>query len=66
MLTTSGIVGFSLWHRADALHTVNPLLAGTFHEIQPMLRLIEIEKIRDLHQSKLNIYQIERDLGLIP
>jgi hypothetical protein len=51
---------------ADALDAVNQLLAGTFHEIQPTLRFIEAEKIQSLHQSKRNIYQIERDLGLIP
>jgi len=50
----------------DALDAVNQLLAGTFHEIQPVLRFIEIEKIHSLHQSKWDIYQIERDLGLIP
>lgn len=50
----------------DTLDAVNQLLAGTFHEIQPVLRLIEIGRIQSLYQSKRNIYQIERDLGLIP
>lgn len=51
---------------ADELGAVNKLLSGTFHEIQPVLRFIETEKIQSLHQSKQNIHQIERDLGLIP
>ena len=50
----------------EDLSTVNQLLSGTFHEIKSILRFIEIEKIQDLHRSKRNIYQIERDLGLIP
>jgi len=51
---------------ADALGAVNQLLSGTFHEIKPVLRFIETEKIQNLHQFKRNIYQIEKDLGLIP
>ncbi|MQY62002.1 EVE domain-containing protein [archaeon] len=51
---------------ADDLSAVNQLLSGTFHEIKPILRFIEIEKIQNLHQSKQNIYQLEKDLGLIP
>ena len=50
----------------DALVDVNKLLSGTFHEIQPVIRFIEIEKIQSLYKSKLNIYKIEKDLGLIP
>ena len=50
----------------NTLGAVNQLLSGTFHEIQPTLRFIEIEKIQSLHQSKQNIYHLERDLGLIP
>jgi hypothetical protein len=51
---------------ADALGAVNQLLSGTFHEIKSVLRFIETEKIQDLHKSKRSIYQIEKDLGLIP
>jgi len=51
---------------SDELGSVNQLLSGTFHEIQPVLRFIETEKILNLHQSKRTIYEIERDLGLIP
>ncbi|MBC7263716.1 MAG: EVE domain-containing protein [Chloroflexi bacterium] len=51
---------------ADALGAVNKLLSGTFHEIQPVLRFIEVGKIQSLYQSKQNIHQIEKDLGLIP
>jgi hypothetical protein len=51
---------------ADILGNVNQLLAGTFHEIQFVLRFIAVEKIFSLHKSKQNIYQIEKDLGLIP
>jgi len=50
----------------NALGEVNKLLSGTFHEIQPILKFIEVEKIMGLHQSKQNIYKIEKDLGLIP
>jgi len=50
----------------DVLGGVNQLLSGTFHEIQPVLRFIETKKIQSLHKSKRNIYQIEKDLGLIP
>jgi hypothetical protein len=51
---------------SDDLGAVNQLLSGTFHEIQPVLRFIETEKIQNLHQSKRNIYEIECHLGLIP
>ena len=51
---------------ANDLAAINQLLAGTFHEIQPMLKFIEIEKIQSLHQAKRNIYDIERELGIIP
>ena len=51
---------------ANDLATVNQLLAGTFHEIQPMLKFIEIERIQSLHKAKRNIYDIERELGIIP
>jgi len=51
---------------ADALGAVNQLLSGTFHEIQPILKFIETNRIQSLHQSKQNIYQLEKDLGLIP
>jgi len=51
---------------ADALGAVNHLLSGTFHEIQPILRFIETEKVQSLYQSKQNMYQLERDLGIIP
>lgn len=48
------------------LGSVNQLLSGTFHEIKTLLRFIEIEKVKSLHKSKKNIYQIEKELGLIP
>ncbi len=51
---------------ADELGAVNQLLSGTFHEIKPVLRFIETEKIQNLHHSKRDIFEIERDLGLIP
>ena len=50
----------------DNISSINQLLSGTFHEIQSILRFIETEKIQSLHQSKQNIYQLEKDLGLIP
>jgi hypothetical protein len=48
------------------LSIVNELLSGTFHEIQTVLKFIETEKIQNLHQAKRNIYDIERELGIIP
>lgn len=51
---------------AEELSGVNKLLAGTFHEIQPIMKFIETEQIQSLHKSKWNIYQIEKTLGLIP
>ena len=51
---------------AETFGEFNKLLSGTFHEIQPFIRFIETEKILSLHQSKQNIYQLEKDLGLIP
>jgi hypothetical protein len=45
---------------------VNKLLSGTFHEIKPFLRFIETPKIQQLHQSKRNIFDIEKQLGLMP
>jgi len=51
---------------ANDLGTVNDLLSGTFHEIQPILKFIGIEKIQSLHQAKRNIYNIETELGIIP
>ena len=48
------------------LQSVNDLLSGTFHEIQPILRFIEIEKIQSLHKAKCNIFEIEKELGILP
>lgn len=48
------------------MHLVNKLLSGTFHEIKPFLRFIETPKIQQLHQSKRNIFDIEKQLGLMP
>ena len=51
---------------ANDMGCVNQLLSGTFHEIKSLLRFIEIEKVKSLYKSKQNIYQIEKELGLIP
>ena len=51
---------------SDSRVSVNQLLSGTFHEIQPFIIFIETEKILSLHHSKQNIYQLEKELGLIP
>jgi hypothetical protein len=50
----------------DDIPLVNKLLSGTFHEIKPFLRFIETPKIQQLHQSKRNIFDIEKQLGLMP
>jgi hypothetical protein len=51
---------------ANDIGRVNHLLSGTFHEIKTLLNFIDIEKVQSLHQSKQNIYEIEKELGLIP
>ncbi|MFC1795040.1 hypothetical protein ACFL3Q_15815 [Planctomycetota bacterium] len=51
---------------AKDLSSVNQLLSGTFHEIKTLLKFIEIEKVKNLYKSKQNIYEIEKELGLIP
>ncbi len=48
------------------LNIVNQLLSGTFHEIKPFLKFIEIEKIQNLYKAKRNIYEIEREVGILP
>jgi hypothetical protein len=50
----------------DDLPNVNKLLSGTFHEIKSALRFIEIEQVQQLHQSKWQIFTVERELGLLP
>lgn len=45
---------------------VNQLLSGTFHEIIPFLKFINIEKIQSLYKAKSNIYEIEREVGILP
>ncbi len=50
----------------DNVPVVNRLLSGTFHEIKSVLRFIEIEKVRQLHQSKWHIFDVEKELGLLP
>lgn len=50
----------------DIVPAVNKLLSGTFHEIKSALRFIEIEKIQQLHQSKGHIFDVEKELGLLP
>ena len=46
--------------------TINKLLSGTFHEIQPILKFIEKNKVLNLYKAKSDIYEIERELGIIP
>lgn len=50
---------------ADTSGAVKQLLAGTFHELQPTLRFIEIERIQKLHKSKRDLYKLEQELGII-
>jgi len=50
---------------SDYSGAVKQLLAGTFHELQPVLRFIEVEKIKSLHKSKWDIYLLEKELGII-
>jgi hypothetical protein len=50
---------------ADFQGPVSQLLAGTFHELKPIFRFIEVEKIQSLHRSKKDIFLLERELGII-
>jgi hypothetical protein len=50
----------------DDLGNINQLLSGTFHEIQPVIRVIDTDSVQSLHTSKRDIYRIEKELGIIP
>lgn len=50
----------------DVEDSVNRLLAGTFHEISANLRFIDTQKVQNLYKSKSSIYEIERELGILP
>lgn len=43
---------------------VKVLLAGTFHEIKEELRFIDLEKIRQLYESKRAFVDLEKELGI--
>jgi len=49
-----------------SMGTATQLLAGTFHEIARELRLVSIERIVKLHGAKRNIYDIEKEMGIVP
>ena len=51
---------------ADDQARARQLLLGTFHELQSELHQIETERVLHLHKSKVDIFQIERELGIIP
>lgn len=44
--------------------TVLDLLSGSFHEIKDQLRLIDLEKLKDLYKSKKYLSNLEEELGL--
>ncbi len=41
------------------------LLSGTFHEIQPTIQILDVERISRLHSVKQELRQLEEDLRLI-
>ncbi len=45
---------------------VKQLLLGTFHELRPILHIVNTERILQLHKSKVDIFNIEKEMGLIP
>jgi hypothetical protein len=62
---------FDLWNsrifvvasRAD-YEKVRALLSGTFHEIKGQLRFIDIEKVKQLYESKRAFLELEKELGI--
>jgi len=50
----------------DVLGSVNHLISGTFHEIKSVLKFIDVDKVLNLHKAKIDIYNIEKNLGIIP
>ncbi|MBI2872584.1 MAG: hypothetical protein HYY00_05265 [Chloroflexi bacterium] len=41
------------------------LLSGTFHEIQPALRFVEVEKFTKIYELKRSLRDLEKELGLL-
>jgi hypothetical protein len=50
----------------DNVGAVKQLLAGTFHELQPVLKIVLIQKIKGLYKSKRDLFNVEKELGLVP
>ena len=50
----------------DDLGNINQLLSGAFHEIQPIIKVIDTDRVQTLHTSKRDIYRIEKEIGIIP
>lgn len=43
---------------------VRQLLSGSFHEIAKYLKFIDLEKVKELHRSKVNLIELEKELGI--
>lgn len=62
---------FDLWNsrifvvasRAD-YEKVKALLSGSFHEIKEQLRFIDLEKVKQLYESKRAFLDLEKELGI--
>lgn len=64
---------FDLWNsriflvgKDEHRRAVNELVGGTFHEIQPRLRFIQLQQVEELYQRKLAYREMESDLGILP
>lgn len=63
---------WDLWNSNIFLITENEyapktrtLLSGTFHEIKDKIQIIDLEKAKELYQSKNKVRELERELGIV-
>jgi hypothetical protein len=49
-----------------SMGTATQLLAGTFHEMSPELHLVALDRVVKLHGAKRSIYEIEKEMGIVP
>lgn len=63
---------FDLWNseifliiRPEDKIKVDELLGGTFHEIEPFLRVVTIDKIEELYKHLLSDLKLKKELGLV-
>ena len=63
---------FDLWNAIPVLVTTKERakeamtwIHGTFHEVSPMFKILTIEKIRELYDTKLKMKKLESELGIL-